>query len=427
MRHALGVLGIVAAGVLLAVSAAMNYRFGFSLGRTEFDGQIYGAASAAADCLKALVPFFFFAAIRNKMWSQAVASAVVWSVVTAYSFTSCLGHAASNRFEGASERQVEAQAYKDLRADMKRAEEQLGWVPQHRPAQTVQSDIDNARNQRAWGFTTGCTEVTGRQGRDFCQQYHGFNAELAAAVEAAVLEKRITEIQAKLGKTSGGTVMAEADPQAAVLAKITSLELDKVQMAMTIFIALLLEIGSGFGMYIAFSQWRVYDSYAPVVPRVTTPKAVAVVEETPVDVAPTSGLALAAGDPVLVIAAPAPAEEAPEHIPMAPTPTANDNKKAPLKKLLVPASDVQRYYAEWVENQPGSTVSATELFDDYCRWCSEKKREAMAQPKFYQELQELGIKKAKIGGRTRYLDITLKTASRTNENKRPAVPKVRAA
>ena len=35
------------------------------------DGQIYGAASAAADCFKALIPFFLFAAIRNRMWSQA--------------------------------------------------------------------------------------------------------------------------------------------------------------------------------------------------------------------------------------------------------------------------------------------------------------------------------------------------------------------
>ena len=67
LRHALGVLGVMAAGVLLAVSAAMNWQFGFSLGRTEFDGQLLGAASAAADCLKALIPFFFFAAIRNKM------------------------------------------------------------------------------------------------------------------------------------------------------------------------------------------------------------------------------------------------------------------------------------------------------------------------------------------------------------------------
>ena len=123
MRHVLGVLGVLAAGVLLAVSAAMNWRFGFSLGRTEFDGQIYGAASAAADCLKALVPFFFFAAIRNKIWSQAAASALVWVVVTAYAMTSALGHAALNRFDSTGHRAQEAQTYKDLRTDLKRAEE----------------------------------------------------------------------------------------------------------------------------------------------------------------------------------------------------------------------------------------------------------------------------------------------------------------
>ena len=42
MRHALGVLGVMAAGVLLLVSAAMNWRFGYQLGTTEFDGFIYG-------------------------------------------------------------------------------------------------------------------------------------------------------------------------------------------------------------------------------------------------------------------------------------------------------------------------------------------------------------------------------------------------
>src|SRR3990172_3891291 len=110
MRHVLGVLGVAAAGVLLVVSAAMNWRFGFSLGKTELDGEIYGAASAAADCLKALVPFFFFAAIRNRMWSQAVASAIVGIVVTAYSLTSALGHAALNRFDSAGKRAGEAQS-----------------------------------------------------------------------------------------------------------------------------------------------------------------------------------------------------------------------------------------------------------------------------------------------------------------------------
>ena len=87
-RHILGVLGVLAALVLLVVSMMMNYQFGSSLGKTATDKHIYGMASAAADCFKALAPFFFFAALRNRVWSQAVAAALVWAVVTVYAFTS---------------------------------------------------------------------------------------------------------------------------------------------------------------------------------------------------------------------------------------------------------------------------------------------------------------------------------------------------
>jgi len=81
----IGVCGVGAALALLCVSAAMNWRFGYSLGKTPLDGIIYGTASAAADCLKAVVPFFFFGAIRRKAWSRAIAAAIVGVVVTGYS------------------------------------------------------------------------------------------------------------------------------------------------------------------------------------------------------------------------------------------------------------------------------------------------------------------------------------------------------
>lgn len=402
LRHTLGVLGVVAAGILLAVSAAMNWRFGFSLGRTEFDGQIYGAASAAADCLKALVPFFFFAAIRNRMWSQAAASVIVWCVVTVYSLTSALGHAALNRFDTASDRAVEAQAYKDLRADMKRAQDQLSWIPQHRPAATVAADIDSMKNQKAWGWTKGCTEVTGKQGREFCQQFHLLTAEAASASQASALESRIAGIEAKLSQTKGSTVMAEADPQAAVLAKLSGLDIEKVQMAMTIFIALLLEVGSGFGMYIAFSQWRLYDREAPAAPRMATASTAAVAVAAPVS-------------------QPAPAQI------VKPRSGANDNKSAetkpaavaaPAPRLVAPENDVERFYKEKVENSNGSSVTATQLYEDYCAWCETKNKEPMALPTFGREFGELGVKKERIAGRVRYIGISLRADKELEEDKK---------
>ena len=395
MRHALGVLGVLAAGVLLAVSCAMNYRFGFSLGRTEFDGQIYGAASAAADCMKALVPFFFFAAVRNRSWSQAAASALVWVVVTAYSLTSALGHAALNRLDTAGQRASATQTYKDHRADLVRAKEQLSWVPQHRPAQTVQADIDSAKNERRWSLSSGCTDVTTSKSRSFCEKYHGLQAELASAEQSVALEARIADIQAKLATSTGTTVMSEADPQAAVLAKLAgvlmpSIKIEDVQTALTVFIALLLEVGSAFGMYIAFSQWRLYDRHTPAAPRMA-----------PVS---TAAAAVAAKKAVAIAK---------------PRSGANDNRTAPAQRLIAPESDVERFYKERIEkDQAGSSLTATSLYEDYCEWCEEQQKEPLALPTFGREFGELGVQKAKVAGRVRYIGIALRSARGLEEDKK---------
>ena len=163
----------------------MNYQFGSSLGKTATDKHIYGMASAAADCFKALAPFFFFAALRNRVWSQAVAAALVWTVVTVYAFTSAIGHAALNRFDTSGQRVVASASYKDTRAELQRAEEQLKWIPPHRPPATVEAEINVLKAQRTWMTTTECTDATIRASREFCQQYFKLAAELASGHEAA--------------------------------------------------------------------------------------------------------------------------------------------------------------------------------------------------------------------------------------------------
>jgi hypothetical protein len=408
MRHVLGALGVIAASILLAVSAAMNWRFGFSLGKTELDGQIYGAASAAADCFKALVPFFFFAALKNRMWSQAAASAVVWVVVTAYSLTSALGHAALNRLDTAGHRAVEAATYKDLRSDLKRAEDQASWIPQHRPAMTVQSEIDGVKNQRSWTTTNGCTEVNGRFARDFCQKYHTLNAELASAKQSQELGSRIDSIKAELAKTEGTNVLTEADPQAAVLAKLSgllfpSIKVEDVQMALTIFVALLLEVGSAFGMYVAFAYWNIHDRRR--VSSVETAEIPAVVTAVP------------AATAVMVEA-------------KKPQISANDNRSLPVHvpKMLVPENDVERFYKERIETaDAGASVTASAVYEDYCMWCEEHQKEPLALPRFGKELGELGIQKARIAGRTRYTGIALKSGLTHEEDKKLPATRDKAA
>lgn len=423
MRHALGVLGVLAAGVLLAVSAAMNWRFGYTLGVSEVDKQIYGAASAAADCFKALVPFFMFAAYKNKMWSQAAASAVIWVVVTAYSLTSALGHAALNRHHTTGERAAQAATYKDLRSELKRAQDQLSWIPQHRPAQTVLSDIDGARFNKLWTVTKSCAEATGPQGREFCQKYQSLNAELASAQQAEKWNGVIAEISAKLANVDGASAAAEADPQAAVLAKLASMlgfsfKTEDMQTALAVFVAVLLEIGSGFGMYVAFATWRL-DHASMVAPKKVQRREAQVVE------------ASVAEEPMPVEAAPPPAV-----MPAAAAATprigvANDNRSAP--KLTAPQTDVERFLVECTE--PNSDrlelVNAQEMFDAYAEWCIGQNKLAMSQPAFGRELSVLmntsrkDIDKHKIGGRVKYEGIRLRMSDHLEEDKK--LPAVRVA
>ena len=376
MRHALGVFGVIAASVLLFVSAAMNWRFGYSLGSSELDSTLLGFASAAADGLKALIPFFLFAAIRNRVWSQALAAGMLWTICLGYSMTSALGFAALNRADSTGERQVQNAAYNDLRKELKRSEDRLSWMPQHRPAGMIEQEIARLEKDRFWVVTKGCAEIPGKTTRDFCQSLNTLRAEHAVAAEARTVEARVAEIQAKLDKTSGHAVAGESDPQAKVISQLTGQDLSSIQMGLTLMVALLLELGSAFGFYVAMSVWRIDVDNK---------------KKTPIAVAQPRTVA------------------------------ANENKSSEARslapstfttpKLTAPENDVERFHKERILATEGSSITATTLYEDYCGWCEERDKEPMAFPTFGRQFGELGVQKAKLGGRIRYIGIKLKTAS----------------
>lgn len=418
-RHILGVLGVIAASVLLAVSAMMNYRFGYSLGKTPSDGHIYGLASAAADCFKALVPFFFFAAIRNRMWSQALAAVLVWVVVTAYAMTSALGHAALNRLDTSGRRAVASLNYKDLRADLKRAQDQLSWIPAHRPPETVAAELNVLKAQRRWLTTKECTDATLRASRAFCQQYFKLSAEHASGLEAEKLEVHTAEIAAKLAKAKGGTVMAVADPQASVLARLLGVDLEKVQTGLTVFVALLIEIGSGFGMYVAFAHWRMHAPAVPEAPAAVRVPAVARDREELSAPDKADELWVTAVD----------SSETPALPPAQPAAVgregANDNRTAP--KWIMPENDVELFYKEGVSLAPDDTITSQDLYDGYKLWSKSKEKRPLNHSRFSEEFERLGYTTVQIGGRQRYVGLALTTELQTELEKKPSYRRRKAS
>lgn len=413
MRHILGILGVLAASVLLLVSAMMNYQFGYSLGRTPTDSHIYGMASAAADCFKALAPFFFFAAIRNRVWSQALAAALVWVVVTGYAFTSALGHAALNRFATSGERVVAGTNYKDMRAERERAEDQLKWIPPHRPPATVEAELNVLKAQRPWMTTNECTDATTKASREFCQQYFKLSAEHASGLETEKLRAKIAQLGAQAAKVTGAAVMGEADPQAGVIARLTGLDLGTVQTGLMLFVALLIEIGSGFGMYVAFAYWRPNQSMhggparpasraAEVQPARREEEALpARKEETEPTGRPDPiwssdpAVATAGGD--TEASGPPPARPFGD----------NDNSNKTAAKWIMPENDVELFYKQGVVLAERDTIVSQDLYDGYKLWAKTRDKRPLNHSRFSEDFEKLGYKTVQIAGRQRYVGITL--------------------
>jgi len=371
MRHVLGIAGVTAAAVLLLVSAAMNWRFGYTLGKSEFESQLYGGASAAADCFKALLPFFIFAALRNRSYSQALGGALLFAVCFSYSLTSSLGFAALNRADITGVRLLKVETHSDLRADLERSREALKALPAHRPAGTVNGEIDAFKQNGRWLSSAGCADATAAKSMTYCEGFFKLKAELAIAEQADKLEGKVSQLSTRLGALDSEAGTKATDPQSQMLANLTGRTTEEVQMSLTVLIALLVELGASLGFYTAFSYWRIFD-----VKGLPAPEAVRVTAPVPAF-------------------APAPMLQV--------LPGSSD----PELRVAQPKTDVELYFDERVGRENGSSVTALALYDDYCQWCEAKGKQPLGLPIFTRRFSDLGVQKAKVAGRIRYMDVRL--------------------
>ncbi|HXW22228.1 MAG TPA: hypothetical protein VEK14_04910 [Rhodomicrobium sp.] len=369
MRHVLGIAGVTAAAVLLLVSAAMNWRFGYTLGKSEFESQLYGGASAAADCFKALLPFFIFAALRNRSYSQALGGALLFAVCFSYSLSSSLGFAALNRADITGLRVLKVETHADLRADLERSREELKTLPTHRPAGTVNGEIDAFKQNGRWLSSAGCADATAAKSMSYCEGFFKLKAELAIAEQADKLETKIAQLSTQLSQLDSAAAAKATDPQSQMLARLTGRTTEEIQLGLTVLIALLVELGASLGFYTAFSYWRIFDVKG-----------------------------LPAPEP---LRAPVPA--------FAPVPMlqALPGGSDPDLRPAQPKADVELYFEERVGRENGSSVTALALYDDYCQWCEAKGKQPLGLPIFTRRFGDLGVQKAKVAGRIRYMDVRL--------------------
>ncbi len=402
MRYALGTVGVIAAGILLFVSAAMNWSFGFSLGKTPLESQILGAGSVGADVLKALIPFLVLLAIKHRSWVQAMAGILVWTICTTYSLTSSLGFAAHNRSDTVGERTLAVTQYGDLREQLKSVNAKLGWIPQHRSVAEVDADINAILDKRIKkGRNRGKTivQVTSNfTNKSWYSRHYGdkvlnLRKELAIAKNAEKLDAEKAMLTGKLESTSAKSVTT-ADPQAAILTQLTGLSIEKVQLGLIVLLSLLVEIGSGLGFFVVLGGDK---AKAIQIMAKAEAKARAKVKAAAVKTVEK----VETNTEQRVVAPVAEAKKAS---------VANDN--TPSRRPTVPlisSNELKDYYGDRIEMQDGTSITASALYEDYCSWAESRKKEPMTLPAFGRQFGEIGIQKAKIAGRIRYINVKLKS------------------
>lgn len=191
-RH-FAIAAVLVAG---ACTTAMNWRFSFQLGTSEWDSYTWAIFSVALDVTKWLMlPFAALAWRKHKL--RSVSAFAIWLVATIYSFTAAIGFAALNRETSVAERQAQSDLNKTLQL---------------------------MRQSPRWQSSAGCADATAPLSKDFCARYTAAEARLRDAPQ-------------------------DVDPQSSLFARITGLAPETVRLILSIFLATACEVISALGFF----------------------------------------------------------------------------------------------------------------------------------------------------------------------------------
>lgn len=186
-------MAIAVAGVC---TTAMNWRFSYQLGTSDWDSTIWAIFSVALDVTKWLMLPFAALAWRNHKL-RAAAAFTIWLVATTYSFTAAIGFAALNREASVSEREAQADLHKTLQL---------------------------MRQSPRWQSSAGCADATAPLSKEFCARYAAAKVRLKGTPQ-------------------------QADPQSALFARVTGLSHDTVRLVLSLFLAVACEVISALGFF----------------------------------------------------------------------------------------------------------------------------------------------------------------------------------
>lgn len=259
MRALLMGLSVLAAFLLIAVSAALNYRFMASFAHSAETGIMLGAAAVAGDILKASLPFFLVLAWQARRVLFLVLGAPAWALLTVVSLLAALGYAAEVRSDAAHVRLTRNAALELALNEARRLEQMRASQTERRTPAVIAEQLAALRQDARWTSSQDCTDATARLSRQYCADYFALRAALEAARTDADRDQDLVSLRREIARLRAAGGGLEAEPQVQVLAQLLGESAPRVRMVLIVLAALFLEVGSGLGLYLAL-----HHSHAPV-------------------------------------------------------------------------------------------------------------------------------------------------------------------
>src|SRR5262249_1063915 len=125
-----------------------------------------------------------------------------------------------------------------------------------RPSGVVLELLRGLEQDRRWQSSKFCTEATVDASRTFCKEYFELKAEGARASESERLRETIAQLSRERGRLEEQGAGREADYQPAVLARVLGMRTGEVERGLTLFLAVLVEVGAALGLYFVTGHMR---------------------------------------------------------------------------------------------------------------------------------------------------------------------------
>lgn len=262
-------LGLLASLALIAASMSMNGIFLYSQGKTPGEAWVFVVLSIAVDCFKALLPILIAEAWVNGARVKATAGGVLLAVLVSFSFGSSLGYAALNRGFQAESRNHATGELRDLERQVARIDGDLARLGEVRPSAVIARELAALRVERGWEQSKACSDVALREAREFCRGYRSSESELDKARAAEEMALRRTQLRERMAQLVAAGAGQESDALAGYISRVFGPSISMMRDVLIVGVALVVELGSAFGLFLVGYDLREPRPPVPAVPQAT--------------------------------------------------------------------------------------------------------------------------------------------------------------